>query len=137
MNTIAATQFMDMNLDDRVELVPGHVYRKTIGTDMMGITMFWMKRPEDGNSGDLIPKHRHGEEMFYMVKGHGVIYVDDVPHEMKEGDSLLIPKGAMHHGDIHSDEMIILCVETPPRPNLRFFFNDVNQEGAPLIDAPE
>lgn len=130
------TQKMNLATEDRVELVPGHVYRKTIGTDKMGITMFWMKKPEDPDM-DLIPSHSHGEEMFYVLKGKGTIYVDGEPHLIQTGDTLLIPAGAEHHGDLVDDEMIILCVECPPRPGLRFFFNDVTQEGAPLIDAPE
>ena len=127
-------QLMDMNLSDRVELVPGHVYRKSIGAEALGVTMFWMKSSEDPEK-SLIPKHKHGEEVFYVVKGSGTIIIDGKDFHIKEGDSLLIPSGAEHYGNIESDELVILCVENPPRPGLRFYFNDVTKEGAPLIPS--
>ena len=128
-------QLMNMDLADRVELVPGHVYRKSIGAEALGVTMFWMKSSDDPAK-SLIPKHKHGEEVFYVVKGSGTIIIDGKDFYIREGNSLLIPAGAEHYGQIESDELVILCVENPPRPGLRFYFNDVTQEGAPLIPAP-
>jgi mannose-6-phosphate isomerase-like protein (cupin superfamily) len=128
-------QKMDMDRSDRVELVPGHVYRKSIGAEALGVTMFWMKSSDDPEK-TLIPKHRHGEEVFYIVKGGGTITIDDVDHRVQEGDTLLIPAGAEHYGVLDDGELIILCVENPPRPGLRFYFNDVTKDNAPLIPGP-
>ena len=128
-------QRFDLSTEGRVELVPGHIWRKSIGAEALGVTVFWM-RPSDDPARELIPKHKHGEEMFYVISGKGTINIEGKPYAIKAGDTLLIPAGAEHHGVIESEELVILCVENPPRPGLRFYFNDVTKDGAPLIPAP-
>jgi mannose-6-phosphate isomerase-like protein (cupin superfamily) len=119
---------MNMDKSNWVELVPGHVYRKSIGAKNLGVTMFWMKKPADPEKA-LIPKHKHGEEAFFVIKGSGTIIIEDREFRITEGDSLLIPAGAEHYGRLDDGELVILCIESPPRNGLRFYFNDVSKDG--------
>ena len=124
-------QVMNMDLSDRVELVPGHVYRKSIGAEALGVTMFWIKKPSDPEKAKSImgPGHRHGEEMFFVLKGRGTMFIEGKNVPIKEGDTVLIPAGVLHgDGEWESDELVLLAVENPPRPGLRFYFNDVTKQ---------
>ena len=128
-------QRLTLDRSDRVELVSGHVYRKSIGAEALGVSVFWMKPSKDLQK-NLIPKHRHGEEMFYVVEGTATMHIEGVDYPIAAGDSLLMPAGVEHTATIESDELVIVCVENPPRAGLRFNFNDVTKAGAPLAPSP-
>lgn len=42
--------------------------------------------------------HRHHgtEHLFYITEGHGTMFVDDVPHEVKAGDFIAVYEGERH-----------------------------------------
>lgn len=127
---------MNMDLSDRVELVPGHVYRKSIVGAALGVSMIWMRNSADPAK-NVIPPHKHGEEAFFVLSGNGSIVIAGKEFRLKPGDSLVIPAGVEHYGTIdEGEEMVLLCVENPPRAGLRYYFNDVTREGAPLIAPP-
>ena len=42
-------------------------------------------------------------ELYYAVKGEAILYLDDVPHELKPGTVVFIPGGVKHSLDNKSD----------------------------------
>ena len=48
--------------------------------------------------GTACPSHHHEdtEHLFYITQGRGVIYVEDVPHEVKAGDFISVFAGERH-----------------------------------------
>src|SRR5579884_756733 len=73
-------QRLDLAHRDRLEMVAAHVYRKSISGEGLGVSVFWMK-PSDDPTKTLIPKHKHGEEMVFVIKGRATLTIegDDYP----------------------------------------------------------
>ena len=51
-----------------------------------------------GARGDKDPGHKVSQEIFYVCKGHVLLFVeeDDKYYELYEGDCILIPEGVSH-----------------------------------------
>jgi mannose-6-phosphate isomerase-like protein (cupin superfamily) len=57
-------------------------------------------------------KHKLEDNFWYIVSGEGLIILDDQEIKVKEGDSLIIPKGTFHEAKTsESQRMKILQVE--------------------------
>jgi mannose-6-phosphate isomerase-like protein (cupin superfamily) len=127
---------MNMDFSDRLELVPGHVYRKSIVGTAMSMSMIWMRDPADRKN-NVIPPHKHGEEACFVLSGNGWVVIAGEKYRLEPGVSVVIPAGVDHYGTIdEGEEMVLLCVENPPRAGMRYYFSDVTKEGAPLIAPP-
>lgn len=54
-------------------------------------------------------------ELYYILRGSGVAYINEEAYPMTVGDSLLIPKGAKQYMVNEGDEVLdFLCVVSPP-----------------------
>ena len=42
--------------------------------------------------------HRHTEEVYYILSGHGTIELDGATHEVRPGLAIRIPPGVKHRG---------------------------------------
>ena len=125
---------MDSDVAGRVEATPGRIFRKTIVAEDMSISVFWMRPPKDPNESLMPQGHHHGEEIFYVVKGKGVLIANGSRYPYQSGDILVIPAGVVHTGEILSDEVMIVAVESPPRPGIRSYFEDQTQAGTAPVE---
>jgi mannose-6-phosphate isomerase-like protein (cupin superfamily) len=67
--------------------------------------------------------HRASEEIYFVVKGSGVLEVDDERTTIRPGDAILIPPGAWHTLENNgTSELRILCCCTPPYSHDDTFF---------------
>ena len=59
--------------------------------NVSGDIEFCMMHVPGKNDSHNVETMHHGEEVAYVVKGRITVYVNDVPYELEEGDSVLIP----------------------------------------------
>jgi len=65
--------------------------------------------------GSVLAHHRHPEEQTgYLVSGHMILTIGDDIHEIRPGDSWVIPGNVEHHAKILSDS-VALEVFSPRR----------------------
>lgn len=85
------------------------------------MTMFDLTVPEQAK----VPAahyHRDFEEAWYGLGGTLTVTVDAVPHELKAGDALFVPRGAVHRFDnLHTGEARALVTLTPGVAGKRYF----------------
>ena len=55
-------------------------------------------------------KHEGQEEVYIFVKGAGTIFLDDVPHYVKSGDTVLIEDGVHHRVTTGPEGLYFICV---------------------------
>lgn len=79
------------------------------------------------------PAHSHpnGEELIYIIKGDGKVYVDGIIKEIREGSAVLFEKGSIHmvrnSGKV---EMKVVCFFAPASNLEEYEFHpDVEFEG--------
>src|SRR5574337_22943 len=59
--------------------------------------------------------HSHTEEIYYVLRGHGMMTLADERREVGSGDGILIPPGTRHR--IRNDgqaPLVFLCCCSPP-----------------------
>jgi mannose-6-phosphate isomerase-like protein (cupin superfamily) len=67
--------------------------------------------------------HRATEEIYFVVKGSGMMEVDGERAQIRPGDAVLIPPGAWHTLENNgTSEMRILCCCVPPYSHEDTFF---------------
>ncbi len=50
--------------------------------------------------GGSLPPHRHDHlDVFALLEGSGAVHIDDEVHEIRAGDSVVVPAGARHWVD--------------------------------------
>lgn len=66
--------------------------------------------------GSATPMHSHHYhdlcEIYYMVSGECIYYINDVPYEISEGDVVFIPEGVIHktyYGKKEHERLLIEC----------------------------
>ena len=62
-------------------------------------------------------KHQGQEEVYIFVKGAGTIFLDDVPHYVQEGDTVLIEDGVHHRVTTGPEGLYFICVFVGRRHN--------------------
>lgn len=83
--------------------------------NVSGDIEFCMMHVPGKNDSHNVETMHHGEEVAYVVKGRITVYVNDVPYELKEGDSVLIPPESLHRWKNDGDEECdVLFAITPP-----------------------
>lgn len=65
--------------------------------------------------GTGIPIHRHFQmdEAFYVLKGSGILTLNDVAHPFERGASIFIPKNSWHGFSNPDHELLLLWVVSP------------------------
>lgn len=64
-------------------------------------------------AGGALPPHRHDhEEVFHLLSGSLTSVLDGTPHEVRPGDTVMIPAGTLHHGQA-GDPGAVLLVAMP------------------------
>ena len=59
--------------------------------------------------------HRVMEEVYYITKGKGKIVIGDKEHDIREGDTVAIPKNVPHKAINPNDEVMEALVVTHPK----------------------
>jgi quercetin dioxygenase-like cupin family protein len=76
------------------------------------------------------PAHSHpaGEEVIYILNGHGRVLIDGKVEPVKAGCAVLFPKGQVHMLENLSDEeMKVACFFAPPATLDNYaFFEDID-----------
>ena len=79
--------------------------------------------------------HREVDEVVYALEGTVTTTLDGQRHELRKGDSLLLPRGSVHtHENLHNDTARALIVMTPGSIGRRYFEElaaEVNVPGKP------
>lgn len=57
--------------------------------------------------------HRNEDEMFVVLKGHGLFWVGDERHEVGEGGAVFLPRNVPHAYRFTSPEVDLLTICTP------------------------
>ncbi len=66
--------------------------------------------------------HREVDEVVYGLDGVLTSTVDGKRHELRRGDSLFVPRGAVHiHENLHAETARVLTVLTPGSVGRRYF----------------
>ncbi len=67
--------------------------------------------------GQSTRRHLHvkSEEVYYILRGSGVVHVGGERREVGAGDAVLIPPGTPHSAvNTGREELVILCACSPP-----------------------
>jgi len=76
------------------------------------------------------PAHSHpnGEEVIYIVSGHGRVLIDGEVQTVKAGCAVLFPKGKIHMlENLSNEEMKVACFFAPPTSLDNYvFFEDID-----------
>jgi len=69
----------------------------------------------DVSEGEAPPLHKHTreDEVFMLIKGTALVWVDDEEHELKEGGIIFLPKDIPHAYRITSAKADLLMINTP------------------------
>jgi mannose-6-phosphate isomerase-like protein (cupin superfamily) len=62
-----------------------------------------------GARGNIDPGHPNSEEVFFVCKGHVLVYDEDQYYELYAGDAIFIPKGLPHTLINVGDETAVLA----------------------------
>ncbi len=54
--------------------------------------------------------HPQKDRIYYIVKGHGAVTIDDETRDIKEGDMILIPKGRHHKYTTNSHRLTLISI---------------------------
>ena len=54
--------------------------------------------------------HPGQEEVYYFVKGNGIMYLNDVPRDVGPGDVVLIEDGVHHRVESKEEGLYFVCV---------------------------
>lgn len=76
------------------------------------------------------PAHSHpnGEEVIYIIRGRGRVFVDGSVDSVEEGTAVLFPQGSVHMlQNTGPDEMKVVCFFAPPSDLSTYkFFEEVD-----------
>ncbi len=92
-----------------IELCPG-IRRRTLSH---GDKLYQMLAELD--AGSTMPAHSHPhEQITYILSGRVVMILDGVRHDLRAGDSLVIPSN-VSHGAETIEQAFVLDTFSPPR----------------------
>lgn len=54
--------------------------------------------------------HPQKDRIYFVVKGHGEVTIDDETRDVKEGDMILIPKGSHHKYTTNAHRLTLISI---------------------------
>lgn len=104
--------------DEVIEkIVPGRFLRWIVGSDDSIHSKFCSCCVMRVLQGETVqPAHCHptGEELIYIIKGKGKVYVDGLIKPVREGSAVLFEQGKIHMvRNTGSEEMKVICFFAP------------------------
>jgi quercetin dioxygenase-like cupin family protein len=110
--------------------LPGRHLRWVVTKDNTGAQYCTMAVIRVAPRSRVRPAHSHpnGEEIIYILNGHGRVLIDGEVSPVKAGCAVLFPKGKVHMLENQSDEeMKVACFFAPPAGLENYaFFEDVD-----------
>ena len=88
--------------------------RKYIQTDKI---LFGMSELLPGQRGAKDAGHPNSHEIFYVVKGHVLLFIEEkeLYYELEEGDAILMPEGVSHTLiNVGEEKAILTWSQAPP-----------------------
>lgn len=74
--------------------------------------------------------HRIAEELYYVLAGAGVAYLDGMAYHLKSGDFLRLPPGVTHRFKTTDSSLTLLDIQVPGcRPDRDTYFVDETPPG--------
>jgi quercetin dioxygenase-like cupin family protein len=104
------------------ENLPGNFRRAVTGKEM-GINKIRWVHPT------VLPEHVHhdAEQAVIMLSGRISLTINDLQHELDEGDVAVIPRGSLHSGHSLEGEAVFIEVFSPTRiENVFGFLGDAS-----------
>ena len=101
-----------LNLADEVGYQPGQIVSKTmVQNDAVGLTLFAF------DQGEQISTHEAGgDALVTILDGVGRVTLDGVPHELRAGESIVMPSHTPHAVfGVERFKMSLLVVSSPHR----------------------
>ncbi len=78
-------------------------------------------------------RHPHSEEVIFVRRGRGMVYIDGELHEIGPGDTIYIPRGAAHATiPAAAEAMELICFF--PHPNLSENIEETDIDAMKEID---
>jgi quercetin dioxygenase-like cupin family protein len=110
--------------------LPGRHLRWVVTNDNTGAQYCTMAVIRVAPGSRVRPAHSHpnGEEIIYIINGHGRVLIDGKVEPVKAGCAVLFPKGKIHMLENQSDEeMKVACFFAPATSLENYkFFEDVD-----------
>ena len=110
--------------------LPGRHLRWVVTKESTGAQYCTMAMIRVAPGSRVRPAHSHpnGEEIIYILNGHGRVLIDGEVEPVKAGCAVLFPKGKIHMLENLSDEeMKVACFFAPPAGLENYaFFEDVD-----------
>jgi len=129
-----AIPIVDENTVEELDL-PGRKLRWVVTGENTGAQYCTMAviRIEPGQKVRPAHSHPNGEEVIYILSGHGRVLVDGEVEPVRAGCAVLFPKGKIHMLQNLSDvEMKVACFFAPPAGLENYkFFEDVDFPSTP------
>jgi quercetin dioxygenase-like cupin family protein len=70
----------------------------------------------DSDTKTPVHVHNDRDEIHYIIKGHGMIILDNEKQAVKEGDLVMVHKNEHHFLETNSEKMVVLTI-TPIQNN--------------------
>lgn len=98
--------------DDGSQRVCILIDRGNCGSERTTAGLYWLAPGEEG-SPDL---HPVSDEIYYVAQGRGRLRLDDVDHEVRQGQAVFVPAGTRHVSKNTGDEPLCYFFAYLPRP---------------------
>lgn len=108
---------------------PGRSMRWLVTPEVMGVTHLSMCVIKVPVGETVKPAHSHPqeEEVIYIIRGEGRVFIDGKVGNVKEGSAVLFPQNAVHMlRNTGNEEMKVACFFAPPSDVSTYqFFEDI------------
>lgn len=107
------------NLKECKEIIAGDktILREILHPDNDGIDISYSLAHAKVKPGDTSLPHRlkTSSEIYYVLKGQGIVYIDEESKEVEGGNVVYIPPNAVQYiKNIGNEELEFLCIVSPP-----------------------
>lgn len=98
---------------ERIEWIEGHELQVLLDGSHTGGQLMVVRSSLGEGSASPLHLHRNEDEMFVLLKGHGIFWVGDERREVGEGGAMFLPRNVPHAYRFTSPEVDLLTLCTP------------------------
>jgi quercetin dioxygenase-like cupin family protein len=98
---------------DRLEWIDGKPLQILLDGSHTGGQVTVVRSSLGNGSASPLHLHRNEDEMFVILKGHGIFWVGDERHEVGEGGAMFLPRDVPHAYRFTAPEVDLLTICTP------------------------
>ena len=96
------------NIGSIAELTAKHFSKETLGLTAMEVSVNHLK-PQEGVP--FVHTHKNNEELYIVIKGNGIFYVDKEEFDVKEGSLIRVATGASRAIQAKDDGLDFICIQ--------------------------